>query len=397
MGVKVIRIYELDGIVNARLELVGGFFEVEVPAGPVAGGYINKRLSFEQFAALLSSSYVALSLSSAQGFAAASDVSPNTLYGITGDWNVTGTDSTVYVHGVRTDAFHNLGLVYDAQGASQLVEVDVAAGRYVALGQLTADQLAALQVAGASAINQFVLSTELNSLTSRLYGLSDLLTLLQRYIIRWDQEKTVTLNQDFEGRLRYTSGQAFAFTSGTYAAGIIRLSADDYGRRGDLAGVRIMVGSKDLVFEAGAAEAFHSSGGPRTLPALAGYQYIFHLVRPDPNSTVGSYWVVHTMPSTPTSGGAAPGVATPAGTVLVFTQDAEYAPIYNGTFTVDPAGAKVGVTVFVELGAAATAPTLDPTVFERNGSRTFQPGERNEYGFRVARSGKIHYVISPLA
>ena len=48
MGVKVIRIYQLDGIVNAGLELEGGFFEVEVPAGPVAGGYLNKRLSFEQ-------------------------------------------------------------------------------------------------------------------------------------------------------------------------------------------------------------------------------------------------------------------------------------------------------------------------------------------------------------
>ncbi|TVT43124.1 hypothetical protein FNT36_03255 [Hymenobacter setariae] len=53
MGVKVLRIYQLDGIVNARLELVGGFFEVEVPAGPVAGGFQNKRLSFEQLADLL--------------------------------------------------------------------------------------------------------------------------------------------------------------------------------------------------------------------------------------------------------------------------------------------------------------------------------------------------------
>jgi hypothetical protein len=53
MGVKVIRIYQLDGIVNARLELVGGFFEVEVPAGPVAGGYMNKKLTTEQLAEVL--------------------------------------------------------------------------------------------------------------------------------------------------------------------------------------------------------------------------------------------------------------------------------------------------------------------------------------------------------
>lgn len=53
MGLKVIRIYQLDSIINARLEMGGGFFEVEVPAGPVAGGYQNKRLSYEQLAELL--------------------------------------------------------------------------------------------------------------------------------------------------------------------------------------------------------------------------------------------------------------------------------------------------------------------------------------------------------
>jgi len=129
MAVKVIRIYELDGIVNARLELVGGFFEVEVPAGPVAGGYLNKRLSIEQFTALLGG-YVALSLSVAQGFAAASDVQPATFYGVTGNWNATGTDTTVYLHGVRPDAFHQLGVVYDAQAKAQLVKADVVAGTY---------------------------------------------------------------------------------------------------------------------------------------------------------------------------------------------------------------------------------------------------------------------------
>lgn len=267
--------------------------------------------------------YAIVTLPNAQAARAARTVTPGRLDGITGDWNAAGLDETVYVHGVWFDAYHKLGVVYDAQGASQLVEVDVTAGTYKKLtgSQLTADQVAALQVSGANATNQFVLSSDLNGLTSRFYGLSDLPTLLQRYIIRWDQEKAVTLNQDFEGRLRYTSGQAFAFTSGTYAAGIIRLSADDYGRRGDLVGVRIQVGSKDLVYEAGAAEAFHSSGGPRTLPALAGYQYIFHLVRPDPNTTAGSYWVVHTMPSTSTSGGA-PGAATSVdyNSELVYTQ-----------------------------------------------------------------------------
>jgi hypothetical protein len=56
MGVKVIRIYQLDSIVSAGLELKGGFFEIEVPAGPVAGGYINKRVSVEQLAEVLGAS-----------------------------------------------------------------------------------------------------------------------------------------------------------------------------------------------------------------------------------------------------------------------------------------------------------------------------------------------------
>jgi hypothetical protein len=56
MSIKVVRIYQLDGIVNADLELKGGFFEVEVPAGPVVGGYINKRLGMEQLAEVLGAS-----------------------------------------------------------------------------------------------------------------------------------------------------------------------------------------------------------------------------------------------------------------------------------------------------------------------------------------------------
>ncbi len=57
-------------------------------------------------------------------------VAPNTLYGIMGTWNGEAANSTVYVPGVRPTSYHRLGVLYDAQGVAQLVEVDVVGGTY---------------------------------------------------------------------------------------------------------------------------------------------------------------------------------------------------------------------------------------------------------------------------
>jgi hypothetical protein len=80
--------------------------------------------------------------------------------------------------------------------------------------------------------------------------------------------------------------------------------------------------------------------------------------------------------------------------VLAFTQDAEYAPIYSGTFTVNATGAKPGTVVFAELGAGATQPAL-PAGFELEGG-AYVPGKRHSYGFRVSASGLIRYIINVL-
>ncbi|MVN78915.1 hypothetical protein GO988_21510 [Hymenobacter sp. HMF4947] len=53
MAVKIIRIYQLPTVANPKTELAGAVFEVEVLAGPVAGAYVNKKLTYEQFADLL--------------------------------------------------------------------------------------------------------------------------------------------------------------------------------------------------------------------------------------------------------------------------------------------------------------------------------------------------------
>jgi hypothetical protein len=92
---------------------------------------------------------------------------------------------------------------------------------------------------------------------------------------------------------------------------------------------------------------------------------------------------------------ASSGTATPSGTVLVFTQDAEYAAIYSGTFTVDVTGAKVGAVVTAYLGPATTQPVLDPATFQLvNGY--YASGLNLMYMFKVGNNGKIQYTISTL-
>jgi hypothetical protein len=105
----------------------------------------NGTASLDTVAAALASrlpaNYLALPLADAKALRLADPpgVVPGRLYGITGDWNATGIASTVYVHGVRPDAYHSLGIVFIAQGAGQLVEVDVVAGTYGPLSPTKAD------------------------------------------------------------------------------------------------------------------------------------------------------------------------------------------------------------------------------------------------------------------
>jgi hypothetical protein len=127
------KISQLNRDPLAAPDLAGGLLEMSLPKGPVAGGYVSFAISYEQFTAdLAGGSYTALTLAAAKALPAADPpgVVPGMLYGITGKWNGATTNSTVYVHGVKLTAFHRLGVIYDAQGVSRLVQVDVAAGTY---------------------------------------------------------------------------------------------------------------------------------------------------------------------------------------------------------------------------------------------------------------------------
>lgn len=52
-------------------------------------------------------------------------------------------------------------------------------------------------------------------------------------------------------------------------------------------------------------------------------------------------------------------------TMLTFEQDAEYAPILTGTFTVDDSAKQVGAVVVAYLGPAATPPLIPTMGFRR--------------------------------
>lgn len=51
-------------------------------------------------------------------------------YAITGDWNATGVDTTVYVPGITTRRWHAVGCILDSNNEPQAVQVDVARGTY---------------------------------------------------------------------------------------------------------------------------------------------------------------------------------------------------------------------------------------------------------------------------
>ncbi|TVT39638.1 hypothetical protein FNT36_18530 [Hymenobacter setariae] len=499
MGVKVIRIYQLDGIVNARLELVGGFFEVEVPAGPVAGGFQNKRLSVEQLAALLGGgSSLAVTLADAQQLRLADPpgVSPNTLYAITGDWNATGTDSTVHVQGVRADAYHRLGVVYDDQGAGQLLEVEVTAGThrplrddvttYPYLGHGAQGQVGYTDLdtaVGRHAVaeinsDEVTLTDQVGMLDTLLLGngakvkLADSAQLILRghsqldgvnfyppaggnntgAIIPSPEDRSLPTpfrayqirNCEVQQKIIFRGGSSQATSSAvtlinSHAVSITNQIAQQYEVTVYLVGTSSVdvVGPKVKVVQVGgsnAASTYFSgaysapASGAQTITAssLSGLEQATKVVSVGvrgvtvsgdptldllPTSAYTFDTGSHTLTVLAAAGidagnvleinwltgalTAAPAVAMPPGTALLFTQDAEYAPIYSGTFTVDPTGAKVGAVVFVELGAGASQPTLSASQFKLAGG-SYVSGSRNEYGFRVAASGKIHYVINQL-
>jgi hypothetical protein len=140
--------------------------------------------------------------------------------------------------------------------------------------------------------------------------------------------------------------------------------------------------------------AGYTSGAPFEVPAGTTDAVFRNNVRESAGSPGGASYTAGTNIDL-TGNVISVKAATPTGTTLVFTQDADYAPIYSGSFNVDPTGAVVGKVVFVELAAAASQPTLDPAMFELTAG-SYASGKRNEYGFRVAASGNIHYVINQL-
>lgn len=471
--------------------------------------------------------YAALTLTQARALPAANPpgVAPNALYAITGDWNATGTDSTVHVQGVRADAYHRLGVVYNAQGVGQLVEIDVAAGTYEPLSGQTLYDALGDQTDGAP--TNRLLKASLDGLDQRKPWLGyipgaaprgyDLLDdALANFIAVANCSQatvdypTVSFNRSFfangaqisindaipvddgSGNTVYIPG-TFGVEAQAKIHSIKLIPADYYdpnpvAPKGTVKTFRAYpAGFAGLPTPADCTE-FHSgsligyklglngaAGGyvlinsQATAGTTSGNLVIYLFGTASISGPLGSgttvvqppgvampytgtatrkMWVVkgRTYSSggkeykwlgadtqlnafdatnanwlqtggasssggggtVKTVNGVAPdangdvqvtassaGVATPSGTVLAFTQDAEYSPIYSGTFTVNPAGARVGTTVFVELGAAASAPSLDASVFELAGG-AYASGKRNEYGFRVAASGKIHYVINQL-
>jgi len=84
------------------------------------------------------------------------------------------------------------------------------------------------------------------------------------------------------------------------------------------------------------------------------------------------------------------------GTVLSFTQDADYDELLSSTFTVDVTNRKGGVMVKALLGSNCAPIQLDPNVFERLGRSSYQPGFAHCYLFSTSTAtGKIQYTVSP--
>lgn len=309
MGVKVIRIYELDGVVNARLELVGSFFEVEVPAGPVAGGYINKRLSFEQFTALLGS---------------------NTIGGAP-QW-------------VQGASYKEGQLVYSKLRLFRVQE-DIASAQAEPL-----------------ATNRYYreLTYDDTSIYALARAIRDRVDALDRNVIRWNQPRRITIPSG-GGNPGYESGDAFVVyaSSTSSSSNIFKFNAPDYPRQGDLVAVQVRADSVVLDIR---GLRFGSPTGPSTFAGQPGQQYVFHAATDTPGDVTATYWVVH---STPSSGPTTAPTAVPFGPLTASGAPGETFPLPAGTqsvrgvqvFDVSPSPGQYPV-----VGLVASMYTLDATV-----------------------------------
>lgn len=96
--------------------------------------------------------------------------------------------------------------------------------------------------------------------------------------------------------------------------------------------------------------------------------------------------------------GQASGIALPDSTVVVFSQDAEYPFIASGSFTVQVAGRAPGKVVSLTLGASATLPALDGSIFILPPSGgAIVAGKEHRLMFQVMRDLRILYTITPLS
>lgn len=80
-------------------------------------------------------------------------------------------------------------------------------------------------------------------------------------------------------------------------------------------------------------------------------------------------------------------------TAVTFDSDAEYNPVYSGTFTVDDTTKIVGACVSVYLGPSAAAPTI-PTTGYKLISGSYSAGKSLMYMFKVGANNQIQYTIT---
>lgn len=139
------------------------------------------------------------------------------------------------------------------------------------------------------------------------------------------------------------------------------------------------------------------AGDPRQLPAagftlLAAVAYTFYAEEITPG--VAKFLVLNPGGLSQAGG----GVALPAGTALDFSQDAEYPFLASGSFTVNVAGRVAGKVVSLTLGAAATMPALDPSIFILPPSGgAYVAGKEHRLMFQVMRDLRILYTVTPLS
>jgi len=361
----------------------------------------NGTASLDTVAAALASrlpgDYLALPLTDAQALPAADPaaVKPTRLYGITGDWNAAGTAAIVYVQGVRPDAYHTLGIVYDDQGAGQLVEVDVVAGAYNLLhddprfGIATPQNPAAAQ---SELVWRFIgdpndnnRSEGIFSATNTLADATDMVfgsyafnctfkpgayasrfgTLTNTCLAR--ENFTFNVVGDFLRGL--VVGKGFSHnTLGNYVANVsagddctYNVIEDNVNGAVLQAGVnycRVGMGCQGVILEAGCerVELYHC-GDQFTVPAGTKDAVFRYNKLVDPNGSGGTPGTGYTDAQ---ARAAQLNRTAPAGTNITLTAEApvDYGTFSSGTPTIDATGCVVGKGACFVVGAGAQAPNF---------------------------------------